>query len=578
MARWGRSRLRGKEIDPEDIFLDSSNRAQLDAAQFEGRIERPVSQSALVGVGAVFVFVALAFLGKAFQLQILEGEAYADISRNNRLERDIIFASRGIITDRRGVELAWNEPSFALEGGDGATTTLPYAKRVYTSLPGFSHLLGFVRYPKADASGSWWREEYSGVSGVEFALDAALAGENGAVMSETNAQGRLVRSDIVDPPREGATVRLSVDADVQAKLAEILQEHARRNRFDGGAALIMDVRTGELLALTSFPEYDNAAFADGNAAAIQAASDDPLTPLLNRAVAGVYTPGSIVKPMFAAAALREGIIDPEKEILSTGSISIPNPYSPDTPSIFRDWKAHGYTDMRRALAVSSDIYFYSIGGGYQDQRGLGIRKIDEYARKFGFGAISGFLLDGEAEGTIPTPEWKKEIFDDDWRLGDTYNTAIGQYGFQVTPLQAVRYAAAIANGGKLLDAQLIAGERGEGTDLGFTEEEISVVRDGMRAAVTEGTAIALNIAGIEIAAKTGTAQVGARNQYMNSWVIGFWPACSTDCAAAGAAATEPKYAFAVVLEKAPAGMLSGAAPAMSNFFYWLRDAKPEYVK
>lgn len=568
MALWGRNRFRGREIDPEDIFLDSSNRAQLDATQFEGRIERPVSHLAVVGVGAIFVFAALVFAGKAFHLQVLQGAAYADISRNNRIERDIIFASRGIVTDRAGKELAWNEPSFAVgDDGHGSTTTLPYAKRVYTDEIGFSHILGFVRYPKADASGSWWREEYTGISGIEHAFDATLSGINGAVMSETDAQGGLVRSDIVEPPRDGGTLKLSIEADMQAKLAEVLQNHARGNRFQGGAALIMDVHTGELLALTSFPEYDNSDFADGVSSVVAAANEDPLTPLLNRAVAGVYAPGSIVKPMFAAAALHEGIIDPEKEILSTGSISIPNPYFPDKPSIFKDWKAHGYTDMRRALAVSSDVYFYAIGGGYKDQRGLGIQKIDEYARKFGFGSVSGFVLGGEEEGTIPTPEWKQEVFDDDWRLGDTYNTAIGQYGFQVTPLQVVRYTAALANGGKLLDAHLLAGEKTEATDIGFTEEELQIVREGMRAAVTDGgTAAALNIGGIEIAGKTGTAQVGTRNQYMNSWVIGFWPAST------------PKYAFAVVLEKAPAGTNSGASPAMSSFFYWLRDVKPEYVK
>lgn len=563
---WKKSR--GREIDPEDIFLDSSNRAQFNASQFEGRIERPVSHLAILGVGVVFMLAIVIFAGKAFHLQVLEGKAYADISRNNRLDRDIIFASRGIITDRKGVELAWNEPQFAVGTEEsGATTTLPYAKRVYEERPGFAHILGFVRYPKADASGSWWREEYTGVSGIEHALDADLAGENGSVMSETDARGKLVRSDIVDPPREGKAIQLSIDADVQAKLAEVLQTHAANNRFQGGAAMIMDVQTGELLAMTSFPEYDNGAFSDGDQDAIASADRDALTPLLNRAVAGVYAPGSIVKPMFAAAALHEGIISPDKAILSTGSISIPNPYFPDKPSIFKDWKAHGYTDMRRAIAVSSDVYFYAIGGGYKDQKGLGIQKIDDYARMFGFGATSDFMLGGEAEGTIPTPEWKQDVFNDEWRLGDTYNTAIGQYGFQVTPLQVMRYVAALANGGTLLKAHLLLGQPVEGTKIDLTDDELRIAREGMRQAVGEGgTAASLNIGGIELAGKTGTAQVGTRNQYMNSWVIGFWPASA------------PKYAFAVVLEKAPAGTNSGAAPAMSQFFYWLRDAKPEYLE
>lgn len=561
MAFWFRKRIRGREIDPEDIFLDSSNRAQLDSLQLEGRIERPVSGFAIAGVGVIFTLAALLYAGQAFKLQILQGEAYADISRNNRLARDVIFAPRGVITDRNGKELAWNAPKM-----DAASTTLPYAKREYTPLPGFSHILGFVRYPKADASGSWWREEYVGVSGVEHAYDATLTGENGSIMSETDARGKLVREDIVDPPRDGGNLKLSIDADVQTKLAEVLQGHAKVHRFQGGSALIIDVRTGELIAMTSFPEYDIAAFSEGDAEAIRDANESAVVPLLNRAVAGVYAPGSIVKPIFAAAALHEGIIDPEKKILSTGSISIPNPYFPDKPSIFKDWKAHGYVDMRRAIAVSSDVYFYAIGGGYQDQRGLGIVKIDEYARKFGFGAVSGFVLGGEEEGVIPTPEWKEETFDDVWRLGDTYNTAIGQYGFQVTPLQVVRYIGAIANGGTLYDAHLLTDERPRGTSVGISDEHLQIVREGMRAAVTDGgTAAALNMSGISLGGKTGTAQVGARNEYMNSWAIGFWPY------------EDPKYAFAVVLEKAPAGTNSGASPAMASFFYWLRDAKPEYV-
>jgi penicillin-binding protein 2 len=550
------------EIEPDEIFLDSSNLPKLERGQFEGRVERPVSPLAIIAVGAIFMLALTTFGVQAFNLQVVDGAKYADISRNNRLERDVIFATRGVITDRNGIELAWNE----LDTDPNATNTLPYALRHYIEKPGFAHVLGFVRYPKADASGSWWREEYTGVAGVESVYNDSLAGSNGSSMSETNARGDLVREDIVDPAVDGATLRLSIDADIQAELARRLSAHATNQGFQGGAAAIMDVHTGELISLVSFPEYDNRAFANGDSAAVAAANSDAKTPLLNRAVGGLYAPGSIVKPMFAAAALAEGIISPDKAILSTGSISIPNPYFPDKPSIFRDWKAHGYTDMRRALAVSADVYFYAIGGGYQDQKGLGIQKIDEWAKRFGFSAPTGFALGSEPEGTIPTPEWKKEVFDDEWRLGDTYNTAIGQYGFQVTPLQVVRYIAGIASG-NLLTPQLIAGAESERQSLGIDESQLRVVREGMRHAVTEGgTAAALNMGGIEIAGKTGTAQVGTRNQYMNSWVVGFWPY------------DEPKYAFAVVLEKAPANTLSGASPAMAPFFQWLRDTKPEYVR
>lgn len=559
MGWWGnRNQLRGREIDPEDIFLDASNRPALDALSLEGRIEKPVARAAIMAVGGVFALTAAVFTGQAVNLQVVNGATYADISRNNRIDRSVLFAARGVIYDRNGEELAWNSVASSSEA---------FAERVYTEKPGFAHVLGFVRYPKADAGGEWWREEYVGIAGIERVLNTELAGRNGSVMTEEDARGKFVRKDIVDPPQAGGAVHLSIDAELQAELARVLQAHAVSQRFIGGAATIMDVETGELLALTSFPEYDTGAFSRGDPSVVQAANTDPATPLLNRAVSGLYTPGSIVKPIFAAAALEEDIISPDKKILSTGSISIPNPYFPDQPSVFRDWKAHGWVDMRRALAVSSDVYFYAIGGGYQDQRGLGIEKIDDYARRFGFGELTGFLFGGEAEGVIPTPEWKARVFDgDEWRLGDTYNTTIGQYGFQITPLQAVRFVAALANGGALLEPQVIRGESSDRESIGISDVNLQIVREGMRAAVTDGgTAAALNIDGLEIAGKTGTAQVGVRNEYMNSWAIGFWPASA------------PKYAFAVVLEKAPANTLSGAAPAMSNFFYWLRDAKPEYI-
>jgi penicillin-binding protein 2 len=333
----------------------------------------------------------------------------------------------------------------------------------------------------------------------------------------------------------------------------------------------MDVHTGELLAITSFPEYSSQAFSDGDSGAIRAASGDKLTPMLNRAVAGLYAPGSIVKPIFAAAALNEGIISPDKQILSTGAITIPNPYNPDQPSVFRDWTVHGLVDMRTAIAVSSDEYFYTIGGGYGGQRGLGIAKIDEYARRFGLGTTTGIILGGERGGTIPTPAWKEAVFNGDpWRLGDTYHTAIGQYGFQITPVQAVRFVAAIANGGTLLTPQLLASSTPETIPLNIPDQYLQIVREGMRMAVTssrnDATVKALNIAGIQIAAKTGTAQIGAHNEWMNSWSVGFWPA------------DNPRYAYAVVLEHAPAGTNSGAAPGMNPFFYWLIANHPEYVQ
>ncbi len=568
---------RVREIAPEDIFLDSSNLPGLSRGQFEGRVEKPVAVAPIFAVGVCFALVVAGFGYRVFSLQVVSGETYAEISRENTLDRSLVFATRGVIYDRRGQELAWNE-------AQQASSTLPassseralagdmFALRVYTQSPGLSHVLGFVQYPKADASGNWWREEYAGMSGAELAYESRLAGKNGSAVVETNALGNVERENIVVPAQNGADLVLSVDAEMQSKLHTTLWAHAQTHGFKGGAAVVMDVRTGELLALTSFPEYDNNAFVRGDNDAVRAVSSDPRTPLLNRAVAGLYTPGSIVKPMFAIAALEEGIIDPRKEIVSTGALTVPNPYDPERPTVFRDWAVHGAVDMRRALAVSSDVYFYVIGGGFAGQQGLGIYKIDEYARLFGLSSTTGIDLKGDTEGIIPTPEWKKRVFgeDDPWRVGNTYHTAIGQYGFQITPLHAVRFTAAIANGGKLLKPQLIASSTPEFFELGLEEAHLQIAREGMHMAVhsslPRATVRSLNIPGIDIAGKTGTAELGARNEFMNSWSVGYWPA------------DNPKYAFAVVLERAPAGTLSGASPGLVPFFHWLIAERPEYVK
>lgn len=557
---------RSLEIAPDEIFLDSSNLPAHEYERPEGSVERPVSARALWGVGIFFALVILGFLARSVSLQIAQGSELTAVSLSNSLDSSIIFATRGVIFDRTGKEIAWNE----LPTTDaGAATTSGFALRVYSPLPGLSHIVGWLRYPKRDAAGVWWRDAYTPMSGVELSYDDALRGQNGTSMVETDARGRVQRENIVSPAVPGRDLHLSIDAEIQSKLYQILWAHAQEMGFIGGAGIIMDVETGEIIALTSFPEYDHAAFTDGDADAVGRAYEDKRSPVLDRAVAGLFTPGSIVKPIFAAAALNEHIISPEKTIVSTGAITLPNPYDPSKPSIFRDWRVHGPVDMRTAIAVSSDEYFYTIGGGYGGQAGLGIAKIDSYARLFGMGSLTSIRLPGEQAGIIPTPEWKAEVFgpDDPWRIGNTYHTAIGQYGFQITPIQAVRFTAAIANGGKLLEPQLLASSTPEWIPVGIPDEYLHVARDGMRLAVTsprdDATVKSLYLAGIRIAGKTGTAQLGSRNQWMNSWSVGFWPA------------DHPRYAYAVVLEHAPAGTASGAAPGLVPFFQWLIAERPE---
>jgi penicillin-binding protein 2 len=559
------------EIAPEEIFLDSSNLPAHESSRLEGRVIRPVSRKSIFAVGVVFAAVAVIFGTRAFNLQIVRGADFAEISRDNTLTSWPVFATRGIIYDRTGTPLAWNEAQTASSSIDSATTT-PYALRHYVVDPGFSVLLGFVRYPQHDASGAWWRTSYVGVSGLELQFDHELSGTNGSTMVETDAHNHVVQQNITTPPQNGADLHLTIDADLQTHLYDALVAQAKAQGFRAGAGVIMNVQTGELLALTTFPEYSNQAFTDGDDAAIHAANANPLKPLLDRAVGGLYSPGSIVKTIFAAGALDSGIISPDKQIDSVGALKVPNPYQVGTYTIFKDWTAHGWIDMRTAIAVSSDEYFYTIGGGFGDQPGLGISGIDKYADMFGLNQKTGVDVPGEQTGIVPSPSWKAVNFPDDptWRLGDTYHTAIGGYGFLITPMEAVRFAGAIANGGKLMVPTILASTTPRFSTIAVSDSDLQVVREGMRLAVTstrkDATIPQLDIPGIDLAAKTGTAQIGTRNQFVNSLAIGFWPV------------EHPKYAFAVVLEQGPSTETAGVAVGLVPFFTWLVSAHPEYAK
>jgi penicillin-binding protein 2 len=226
--------------------------------------------------------------------------------------------------------------------------------------------------------------------------------------------------------------------------------------------------------------------------------------------------------------------------------------------------------MMQAIAVSCDVYFYEIGGGYQNQKGLGIANIEKYAEMFGFGEKTGIDLPGENEGTIPSPEWKAANFKGDpWRLGDTYHTAIGQYGFQVTPIEMARAAAAIANDGKLLTPHLILNDtikENQITILNLNKSYFDTVQEGMRDAVSFGTATALNVPYVNLAAKTGTAQLGVAKNKVNSWVIGFFPY------------ENPKYAFALMMEAGPNTNEVGASSVMRQLLDWMSVNTPEYFK
>ncbi|HEY0947949.1 MAG TPA: penicillin-binding transpeptidase domain-containing protein [Candidatus Paceibacterota bacterium] len=547
---------RGLELNPDDIFLDASNLSGFDQSRLEGRLERPVAERTFATIGLVVGLLFIALMAQAANLQIIKGKEYAERSERNRLRPEVLFAERGAIVDRNGTPLVYNE-----QGEDG------FVRRVY-EYPGFSHLLGYVSYPKKDSSGNFYETEIKGLNGVEEAMDTVLAGENGTLLVEEDAHGDLQSSGTVKPSRKGETVTLAIDARAQRAFANAVSELADRIPFMGGSAILMDVNTGEVHALVSYPEYDpNVLSSGGPSDVIASYQTNSRRVYLDRAVSGLYTPGSIIKPMEAAGAISDGVVSPSWGIVSTGSISIPNPYDPSRPSIFKDWKAHGYVDARRAIAVSSDVYFYAVGGGYGDVKGLGIERLKYWYDAFGFTSPTGIELSGEASGFVPTPAWKQEKFGDPWRLGDTYNTSIGQYAMQVTPLEAARAVAAIANGGMLVKPTLIKDAPLQGQTIQISKDAIRVAQEGMRMGTTEGTSIGLNaLPFVKVAGKTGTAQLGVNNEFYNSWSVGYFPY------------DKPKYVWVVVMERGPSTNAIGGIFATYQALSELHRTAPEYFE
>lgn len=557
-----RKKKKYKDIDPDEIFLDSQNLPQFNIHQFEGRIEKPISSRVIITMSVLCSLIAIIFIGRVWNLQVTSGELYRNKSENIRLKNQTLFSNRGEILDREERPLASNTIN---------TENPDITLRKYVSNAGVSTLLGYIAYPAKDSSGNYYEKNFKGVDGLEKIYNTILSGTNGTQLTETDAKGNVTSQSIQIPAQDGKNLITSIDIDIQKKLYQSMLDYSTRAGYQGGAGVIMDVTTGEIIAMANFPEYDSNVMSLGDdRKKINEYLSNKNNPFLNRAVSGLYTPGSIVKPFIAMGVLTENIIDPFKQILSTGSISIPNPYDPSKPSIFRDWKALGWVDLRHALAMSSDVYFYEVGGGFQGQKGLGIANIEKYLRIFGFGSKTGIELSGEKLGIIPNPEWKAENFNNEpWRVGDTYNTSIGQYGLQITPLQAVRAVATIANDGESLLPTIVKVDSNKKTiyeQTNLNPEYFDIVKEGMRLAVTSGTVQSLNVPYVKVSAKSGTAELGVAKAHVNSWIIGFFPSDA------------PKYAFAVVMEKGVANNQIGASLVMREVLDYMSIYKAEYLK
>lgn len=558
------NKRRIKDIDPDEIFLDSKNLPNFNTQQFEGRLEKAIPKHSIILMGIFFTIVSFVFIWQVINLQIIKGEAYFKKSENNTLMKHPIFADRGLIYDRKGILLSWN--TWKKED----INKLSSPERSYYPFPGFGLLLGYISAPAKDSSGKYWQDTFIGKDGVESFFNNSLTGVNGERITETDVKGVIQSENMILEPKSGENISLSIDSEIQKKMYDSISNMAQGVNFMGGAGVLMDIKTGEILAMTSYPEYDSNVLSLGSDnKTISGYFSDKRKVFLNRSISGLYSPGSIVKPFLGYGALVDNVISPLKTIFANGSISILNPYFPDKKTIFKDHGIFGNVDMRKAIAISSDVYFYEIGGGFESQKGLGILNIDKYSKIFGIGQETGFNLNGEKNGTIPTPEWKSKTFKGDpWRVGDTYNTAIGQYGFQVTPIQMARAVAAIANLGSIYTPHITLNDKKFEipTVIPIDASKMIVIKEGMRMAVTEGTCMALNISSVEVAAKSGTAQVGFGNTNTNSWIVGFFPY------------DNPKYSFALVMERGPKAASGNATRVMSEVIDYMSLYKSEYLK
>ena len=394
----------------------------------------------------------------------------------------------------------------------------------------FAHLMSHTgEVSEADvALNKYTPGERIGKMGLEAFYDTILRGETGVFIKRVDPSGREFRSELGNAPRAGKDITLHINYELQKSVFDILERKVRALGVRSAVAIVMDPRDGAILALVNIPSFDPNLFEGGiSQAEFDILINDSSKPLFNRAVSGEYPSGSIIKPIIAAAALEEDIVSPSFLVYSDGVLEVPSVYNPDVIYEFKDWKAHGWADMRRAIADSVNIYFYTIGGGYDGVEGLGIKKIKEYLNKFGWGSSLGVDLTGERSGLIPSPKWKKEVKGENWYIGDTYHVSIGQGDILVTPLQVAVSTAVFANNGTLFSPKVAKRIDGEDVppeiiaDDFISQDNLSVVREGMQRAAEIGSSRYLAKLPIQTAGKTGTAQTGRGSSH--AWFTGFAP-------------------------------------------------------
>jgi penicillin-binding protein 2 len=581
---------------------------------------------------AILIGLFLLF-SRIWYLQVMKGDYYSDLSEQNRVRTVPISSARGLIFDRRGELLANNIPSFnlyaspedakdrdnlaaALEqliGLPQAETKKRFGRQSRSYVPILiksgltlreaaiieghrldlgglriqaesqrnylhgllaSHLLGYVGEVSPEqqdepafsdsATGS-----IVGKSGVEKSFDQIIRGKSGQKTVEVDARGAERKTLAVVEQTAGNDLYLSIDFTLQRMAESLLGQ-------ESGAVVAIDPANGDVLVLASRPGYDPNTLSRGLSGAVwDQISKDARHPLNNRAIQGLYPPGSVFKIMVASAALESTKWTPDTKIHCTGSYPFGN-------HVFGDWKkgGHGTVDMYHGIVNSCDVYFYMLGNR------LGIDAIAQAARQYGLGQPTGIDLNGEKGGIVPSTEWKQRVRKEPWYPGETISAAIGQGYVSVTPLQMAAAMAAVANGGVLYKPRLVRSIRerstGQSRDILPTEKSIvsmdsesfAVLHEALKGVVTEGTGKRAQSKIVEVAGKTGTAQsVSARLQKSegedvpkqfrdHAWFVAYAPA------------DNPKIALAVIVENVGHGGTFAAPIAKALIEEYFKDMEP----
>ncbi len=559
------------EDDWKDLFLVNFRPPEHDPNLVENNW-RPIIFLSLTLILFFILFLRL------FHLQVVEGKSNRELADNNRVQIKVIHAPRGVIFDRNGKILAANSPGFRLVDPKNQKATVLTrdealalevsvdsradsleidSRRSYPYKEIAAHILGYVGQISSEELKDPRFQNYKitdlvGQSGIEGYYENLLRGSDGGEIIEVDSLGRKLRTIRTIPAIPGRDLHLTVDIELQNQVFQKLGEAVIKAGSCCGAAVVNDPQTGQILSLVSWPPYDNNLFTAGDSdSAIENLLIRPDSPILNRAIGGIYPPGSTFKIITSIAALTSGKITPETIFEDTGQIYL-GTYK------FTNWyfteygKVEGAVNLTKALQRSTDTYFYLVG------QTLGEGPIIDWARKLKLGGKLGIDLPGEVSGLIPDGVWKKKTFGEIWFPGDTLHLAIGQGYLLTTPLQVLGFTSFVANNGNLMQPKLLLNNFKPVSLVNkiISLEQLKIIQTGLSLVPKDGgTAWPFFAFPIPTAGKTGTAEYGDSKGRTHAWYSAYAPV------------NNPKITATVLVEATGEGS-SVSAPVVREIFRW----------